>query len=110
MKMKSAKKASDIILAGVRVELDTKDGNPIGVTITDENGKFLRVSYTGWGLDFLVPEPPKMVERFQVAGRLKGIAFDETIDDETKALARVQELGVEADPIEMKKIEIAEAS
>ena len=112
MNTKIVKKASEITLDGITVELHIVDAVTKGITLRDAKGFVLTVANNGWGsgVDILVPAPPVMVKRFQVAGTLKGIEFREVFEEEYKALARVTELGPDADPIEMKQIEIAEVA
>lgn len=112
MNMKTVKKASEITLTDITISFTTKDGQITGVVFGDCEGRSVTVQNNGWssGLEVLVPAPPAMVKRWQVSGKLRGISFDETFDEEHKALARMTEIGVEADPCELKTIEIAESA
>lgn len=59
MKFKSVKKASEIKLDGVKIELDTVDGSIKGLTITDAKGNLLRVAERSYSLYVEVPAPPE---------------------------------------------------
>lgn len=110
MNMKTVKKHSEIILAGIAIEMHVKDGTTIGLTLKDASGSLVTVQRDSYGLgvDVLIPAPPKMVKRHQVKGKIKGVAFCELFDESYLAIARVNELGVDADPIEVTEVEIPE--
>jgi hypothetical protein len=110
MNTKRVKKDSEIVLERVNIAIDRKDGTINRITFTDVKGNIVVVDGTGWGtgFDVLVLAPVAMVKRHQVSGKLKGIAFCETYESEHEALARVTEIGVEADPCELKVVEVPE--
>ena len=110
MNMKSVKKATEIKLADIAVEIHTKDTSITGVTLKDCIGGSLTIQANGWGsgIEVLIPASPAMVKRWSVAGKLKGIAFDETFEHEHEALARMTVIGVEADPCELTQVEMPE--
>lgn len=92
MQFITAKKSSDIKLAGIKAELDITDKSVNGVTFTDTEGNVVRVSLRSYSMAVEVPAPPVMVKRFKVAGKLMGLTVNEMFDDAFNAEVRVEEL------------------
>jgi hypothetical protein len=93
MDWKQIKKGSEVELAGVKIAFEREDGTIKRLTLTDANGKVVRVASTmyGNGLEVFTPAPPPVVEKFTVKGEVAGLPivaqFDERIDAEVKASA-----------------------
>lgn len=92
MQFITAKKSSDIKLAGIEAELDITDKSVNGVTFTDAEGNVVRVSLRSYSMAVEVPAPPVMVKRYKVAGKLMGLTVNEMFDDAFNAEVRVEEL------------------
>lgn len=92
MQFITAKKSSDIKLAGIKAELDITDKSVNGVTFTDAEGNVVRVSLRSYSMAVEVPAPPVMVKRYKVAGKLMGLTVNEMFDDAFNAEVRVEEL------------------
>jgi hypothetical protein len=107
MDLKTVKKSADVALTGVTTELEVVDGHVARVKITDANGRSVFIRHTGYSLEVMVPAPPKMVERFQVKGSIKGIDFCERFETEFAARQRIDEIGPDNE-VTPEKIEIQE--
>ena len=94
MNLKSIKKDSDAKLAGVTVDIDRVDGLIRRISLRDANGGLL-VIQGDYGVSVSVPEPPKMVKRWKIAGVLapQRLPFGEDFEDKWTAEARLRELG-----------------
>ncbi len=90
MNTKTAKKESDVVLAGVTVEFTRVDDAIKGVILRDGVGSYVEFRSGDWGgFVVLVPSPPPMVDRWQIKGELRGLAFCETFEHEHEALSRL---------------------
>lgn len=113
MNMKTVKKHSEIVLAGIAIEMHVKDGQTTGLTLTDANGSLVTVSRDtyGIGIDVLVPAPPKMVDRWRVSGKVLGLAVSEDFEGEYEAGARLDALACgtgEGEGLKITKVEVPE--
>lgn len=108
---KTVKKDSEINIPGVRVEVDRQDGGVRAITIFDCGyGTLLRVaSQSGYtNLDLMIPEPPKMVEKFHVTGTVLGLAFEEDYDTEYQAKDRIADVISHDGTAVFSKVEVPE--
>jgi hypothetical protein len=107
MNLKSVKKQDEVKLAGIVVEVEFKDSMPTGVVLRDVAGGALVVRAGQYsGLDVMVPAPPKMVERFRIAGAVKGIKFVELFESEYAASSRLVDLEVSG--VQIEKVSVPE--
>lgn len=93
MKYITAKSASDIRLKGIVVEFEIADGRTKSATLTDEDGnvvKFTQESYSNFCV--YVPEPPKKVTKYRLAGEVMGLPVDEIFEQEHEAMHRRNQL------------------
>lgn len=111
MNMATVKKDSEIKLDGVTVEVTRKDGGAVAVTVRDCVGGVLLVQLGQYGgLDVMVPAPPEKVTRWEVTGKIKGIAFRELFKEEYKALGRIGDFNdMDGVIVEMKKVTVDES-
>lgn len=59
MRFVEAKTEREVVLDGIEVEIDTKDGGVTSVTLRDAAGHVVRIQKDGYsGLDVLIPAPP----------------------------------------------------
>jgi hypothetical protein len=92
MNWTTAKKDSDLVLPGVEIQTERRDGYIAAVTLT-AGGKALRFANTGYSIDAYVPAPPKSVKMHRVAGKLDGlIPVDRTFDTFIEADGFLKEL------------------
>ena len=85
MKFKSVKKASEVTLEGITVELDTVDGSIKGVILTDAKGNTLRVIERNYNLFVEVPAPPEMEKKYRLSGNLLGLPVNMNFDSKYEA-------------------------
>lgn len=88
MRWKKVKTVSEIKGFSIE-EPELRDGSIFAITLTGSDGHRLKISKDGWSdLAFLVPEPPKMVEKWRLTANL---ADDKTVellfDEEHRAIA-----------------------
>ena len=86
MKFKSTKKASDIILEGVTVELDMVDNAVKSVILTDAKGNTVRVIERTYNLYVEVPAPPEMVKRWKLSGHVLDLPLEKVFEHEYEAI------------------------
>lgn len=106
MNFKTVKKGSDVVLAGIKVELELRDGQPRVLLLRDIDGHVVQVT-SDYGIAVSVEAPPKLVARYRVKGSVGALAFDEMFQHEWQAKGRLGELGVseETSPIEKVLVE-----
>ena len=94
MKYHSAKTAKEVVLEGITVEFETRDGSLHSVTLTDKQGNTCKIAKTDYStMAALVPAPPEKVKKFQVSGTLKGVStVCETFDSDFEATTRKSEI------------------
>jgi len=98
MKFTLAKQNADVALEGIKVDIEWHDRSAKAVTLTDANGRIVRISKgeSYGGLDILIPAPPVKVDRWRVSGQIPGIneaekvnvTEDEAAAHEPRSLAR----------------------
>lgn len=108
MKFKSVKKASEVTLEGITVELDTVDGSIKGVILTDAKGNTLRVIERTYSLFVEVPAPPEMEKKYRLSGNLLGLPVNMNFDSKYEADAEQERLerGIRGDESELKVEEV----
>lgn len=92
MKRSTVKSAFDIQLKGVTVELEMLDNSIRAITFIDSDGNDCKVSMTNFSMVIDVKAKPKMIEKHQVSGDMRGIKFSELFDDKYAAERRKIEL------------------
>lgn len=109
MKMVKVKSAREIVLQGVRAELETMDGSIKSITLTDAGGRMVKVSqdyYTA--LLVTVPAPPEFQTKYRVTGRYAGCALDPTAcDSEQEAEERAASLRNMGVDVEIEPFHVA---
>jgi len=85
VKYKTVKKASEIVLAGVKVDLDVVDGSVKGLTLTDINGSVLRVSDRAYNMFIEIPAPPETETKFKLSGTVLNLPVEKLFDQEYDA-------------------------
>lgn len=85
MKFKSVKKSSEIVLEGVKVDLDIVDGSVKGVTFTDAKGNVVRMAERGYNLYVEVPAPPEIERKYRLHGSVLGLPVEQYFEDEYSA-------------------------
>lgn len=110
MQFITAKKSSDIKLAGIKAELDITDKSVNGVTFTDAEGNVVRVSLRSYSMAVEVPAPPVMVKRFKVLGKVLGLSVNELYSERYDADIRADELnrGSMSPEVEVLEVEVPE--
>jgi len=93
MKLKSVKKASDLVLEGIKIEIDTVDHSQKAVTFTDVKGNVVRVAHRDYNsLSVEVPAPPEMEKKFKLSGTVLGLPVDKLFDDQFEARNELERL------------------
>jgi hypothetical protein len=92
MQFVTAKKVTDVVLPGVEVEIENRDGSLFAVTFR-VNGNMVKVSKGGYSdITLLIPAPPKVVKKFRLAGKFGGLAdVSEDFDSKWDAEQRLRE-------------------
>lgn len=115
MNFQTVKKESEVELLGVAVEIESQNGSHRAITLRDGNGRLVRISST-YGIDILIPAPPKTVKKFRLEGTFAGLVpVSEDFDDEYMAKDRLREfernrgydseLGLKITPVEVLESE-----
>lgn len=95
MKYKTTKKASDLQLDGIKVELDHVNDNVSLITLTDAAGKTVRIvnknPYSTIRVE--VPAPPKMKNIWIVSGKFESGHEMMPLEFETEANNQKKDLG-----------------
>jgi len=112
MRFTEVKKDSDVALAGIKAEIHWKDKEPSEITLTDGEGRCVRIVRDQYGrLDILVPAPPEKVTKYRVRGRFAdAVDIDESYEDKFDADRRRDELeakdpGFSKSTIEVDQVE-----
>lgn len=86
MKLKSTKKAADIALEGIKVELDVVDGSVKAVVLTDAKGSFVRIAHRDYSsMCVEVPAPPEIEKKFKLSGSVLGLPVEKMFDQKYEA-------------------------
>ncbi len=85
MKLKRLKPVPADFLKGVTIETDVREGSLHGITITDADGRFIKIALESYCLYAYEKAPPETVKRWVVEGKLLGVAdyyreFDDHYD------------------------------
>lgn len=73
MKMRKVQSAHEIVLQGIRVELETVDGAIKSLVLTDGDGRVLKVGQDYFNaLLVLVPAPPEFQTKYRVSSKYAG--------------------------------------
>lgn len=92
MDFKQVKKASEIALEGIAVDMESADGSLRTITLTDGKGGVLRVMRVDYSMQAYVPAPPKMVKKWALTGKYAGLVdVSETFDTKYDADDRLRE-------------------
>lgn len=109
-----AKRADQVVLEGIAVELVTNESGSVQeLILRDAQGREVRATQSGYSLAVRVPAPPKLVERWRLAGRIPGIRdavleYFEYEHQAEKRLAQLDEaLRVEHD-LRVEKVSVSE--
>lgn len=91
---KQIKKGADVELAGVKFAFEREDGAIRRITITDANGKSVRVAALpyGNGVEVYLPVPPPKVEKFVVEAEVAGMPLKAAFDERHEAEQKKNEL------------------
>jgi hypothetical protein len=95
---------------GLNIEIDYTNDNVSLVTITDNDGKAIRVGKDGWNdMSVSVPAPPQIIKRYRLTGTLEpSIKIDEMFDTEPDANSRRRDLSDKYDDALALTIETVE--
>ena len=109
MQLKSIKRASEIVLDGIAVEIEMRDGSLHAVTFTDKSGNFCKVAKSDYStMSAYIAAPPTKVKKFQLSGTLEDVSpVKEVFDDEWTANNRKAEIEKKFDYREGVKLEVA---
>ena len=95
MKMTNAKKAADVKLDGVKVEMVMKDHNLLRVIFRDTLGNYVEVAKDGYSdLACLVLAPPEKKKVFQLIGKVIDLPITENFDSKYEAETRKEKLEI----------------
>lgn len=87
------KKVNTVKLTGYLVEIESVGDSIKSISFKSES-EFVKITpnYYGGALDILIPEPPKMITKYRVAGDLIGLKIDEIFDSYSDADKRCSAL------------------
>jgi hypothetical protein len=108
MKLKSVKKNSEIVLAGIAAELDLVDSSVQGLTLRDAAGNMVRIALRSYSMQVEVPAPPVMEKKFRLSGEVLGLPVERTFDSQYEADDERQRLesGVRGEEAALKVEEV----
>jgi hypothetical protein len=117
MQFITAKKDSDVVLHGVQIEIERRNGSPFAVTFRS-NGNLVKISQGQYSnFEVLVPAPPTKVERFRLSGKFGGLVdVCEDFETEWQANERLREYGRKFQGpdddcgLSVEKVEVEEAA
>lgn len=96
MKLKTVTKQSEMnILKGCQIDFTEVDGQIRDITLTDEDGAFIRISRGEsymCDLKVSIKAPPKMKTIWAVTGNLDGITVHDEFEHKHEAESRLQDL------------------
>jgi hypothetical protein len=113
------KEQSSLMLAGVTIEVDFVNESAKAIMLRDSEGRMLRVASDSEysSLSLLVPQPPKMVDKWKLAGVVLGLKVEEFFDDEWAAKNRLDSLSIHLqlsesvgknEKLEVSKVQVVE--
>ena len=85
MKWVSIKSASDVKLEGIKVDIEQVNNSLSAVIFTDAKGHTCKIVLQSYSMLFVMPEPPKLEDRWLVAGKYDGDEMRKLFDDEYTA-------------------------
>lgn len=94
MNFTAVKNAKDLQLAGVSIDSEWRDKELVSVTITDANGRVVKIAKQDYSLRAYVPAPPEKKTVHVVTGKVRGIGTEvrEVFDHAYEANSRRGEL------------------
>jgi len=95
MKFAIAKTAQECQLRGVRVEIEKVDTTTRAVTLTDADGKVLRIERGqtyGSDINVLIPQPFDVEERWLVKYEIDGVEIKKFFDSDYNAQSHAEKL------------------
>ncbi len=94
MNLVNVKKASDIVLDGISVDAEFRDGSLHAVTLTDQKGSLVRIALDSYALRALIPAPPEKKKVNVLTGKVAvlGTPIREEFDHQFQAESRRTEL------------------
>lgn len=91
MKFATVKKDSEIQLPGVEVFVERRDNSINSLTLVS-GGRLLKVVPSYGSIEVLAPAPPKLVKKFNLAGRFAGLTpVSELFTHKHEAESRLRE-------------------
>lgn len=114
MRLQTIKKDSDLVLEGVKFDVQWSDGNIAQVLATDAKGNLVAFKVESYSFKALVKAPPKKVKKFLLAGTVAGVPVESFYDDKYDAenAKREHERMVSSDEycsLEVSSVEVEEA-
>lgn len=85
MKFKSVKKSSEVVLAGIKADLDIVDGVVKGITLTDAKGSIVRVCERAYNMYVEIPAPPETEKKHKLSGTVLGLPVEKLYDHDFQA-------------------------
>ena len=85
MKFKSVKKGSEVVLAGIKVDLDVVDNAVKAVILTDANGGMVRITERAYSMYVEVPAPPETEPKFKLSGKVLDLPVEKLFESEYDA-------------------------
>lgn len=73
MRYVATKDPRELALEGIQVDVDTVGDELTCVTLTDINGKVIRLAKRDYSFRAEIPAPPKTVKRYRVSGTVLGL-------------------------------------
>ncbi|MGH8266900.1 MAG: hypothetical protein ACRETH_05480 [Steroidobacteraceae bacterium] len=85
MRFRTAKKGADVVLAGIKAELDIVDGTTHGITLSDGQGHVVHITQRGYNLFVEVPAPPATEKKYKLHGHVLDVPVERLFDEEFEA-------------------------
>lgn len=93
MKWQRIKGAGEIVLDGIKIELETHDGSPKAIELADAKGGRVKVCLSNYS-DFavMVPAKPETKDAYLLKGEFRGLPVKELFEHDFEARQRLREI------------------
>ncbi len=111
MKLKRLKPVPADFLKGVAIETDVRDGSLHGITITDADGRFIKIAMESYSMYAYEKAPPETVKRWALKGKLLGDIdyyreFEDNYDARRHREKLAEDCGKDADDLGIECVEV----
>lgn len=109
MNLQTVRNSREMELLGIKIDAEWRDKELVAVTLTDTNGRMLKIAKTDYSMRAFTPAPPEKKTVHVVSGKVRGIGTEirEQFDDSYAANSRRSEIE-QADVLEAVNVSTEE--